>query len=124
MSHMTYSRFRECGRQATPLVTWRSQTPPFSRDARLEAGLLLRRLQQGENLALPHSRPMPDIGPRCHEVRVKDVNKTWRVLYRVDDDAILVVEVFKKKTRATPRQIIANCKRRQRLYGQAARDRA
>lgn len=72
--------------------------------------------------SLPHSRPMPDIGPRCHELRVNEVNKTWRVIYRIDDDAILIVEVFEKKTRTTPRQIIANCKRRLRLYEQAAGD--
>ena len=96
------------------------KTPPMSEAARRETGFLLRRLQQGENLALPHSRPMPDIGLRCHELRVNDVNKTWRVIYRIDDDAILVVEVFEKKSRATPRQIIANCKRRLRLYEQAA----
>jgi phage-related protein len=63
---------------------------------------------------------MPDIGPRCHELRVNNVNKTWRVIYRIDEDAIQVVEVFEKKTRATPRQIIADCKRRLRLYDQAA----
>ena len=98
------------------------KTPPMSEAAWRETGLLLRRLQQGENLALPHSRPMPAIGPHCHELRVNDVNKTWRVIYRIDEDAILVVEVFEKKSRATPRQIIANCKRRLRLYDQAAED--
>jgi len=95
------------------------KTPPMSVAARRETGFLLRRLQQGENLSLPRSRPMPDIGPRCHELRVNDVNKTWRVIYRIDDDAIVVVEVFEKKTRATPRQVIANCKRRLRLYEEA-----
>ncbi len=98
------------------------RTPPMSEAARRETGFLLRRLQQGENLALPHSRPMPDIGPRCHELRVNDVNKTWRVIYRIDEDAVLVVDVFEKKTRTTPRQIIANCKRRLRLYDRAAED--
>ena len=62
------------------------KTPPMSESARRETGFLLRRLQQGESLALPHSRPMPDIGRRCHELRVNDVNKTWRVIYRIDDD--------------------------------------
>ena len=37
------------------------KTPPFTTTARLEAGVLLRRLQRGEKLALPHSRPMPAI---------------------------------------------------------------
>jgi hypothetical protein len=44
-----------------PLVWLKGEvkTPPFSNQARLEAGLLLRRLQQGQGLSLPHSRPMP-----------------------------------------------------------------
>src|SRR2546425_9655195 len=83
-----------------PLVILRGEikTPPMSESARREAGFLLRRLQQGELLALPHSRPMPSIGPRCHELRINDENRTWRIIYRIDDDAIVVVETFEKKT--------------------------
>jgi phage-related protein len=98
------------------------KTPPMSAAARRETGFLLRRLQQGEHLSLPHSRPMPDIGSRCHELRVNDTNKTWRIIYRVDEDAVLIVDVFEKKTRATPQQVIENCKRRLRLYDEAAGD--
>src|SRR3954469_20264663 len=96
------------------------KTPPMSEAARWEVGFLLRRLQQGEILSLPHSRPMSAIGPRCHELRVNDTNKTWRVMYRIDNDAIVVVEVFEKKTRATPPSVVANCQRRLRLYDCAA----
>lgn len=98
------------------------KSPPFSSAARIEAGVLLRRLQRGENLAMPHSRPMPSIGPRCHELRIHDEQATWRLVYRVDDDAIVIVEVFSKKTRATPRQVIEICQRRLRAYDQAARE--
>ena len=97
------------------------KTPPMSESARRETGFLLRRLQQGELLALPQSRPMPNIGPRCHELRINDENRTWRIIYRVDDDAIVVVDLFEKKTQKTPRQTIANCQRRLRLYDAAAR---
>jgi hypothetical protein len=48
------------------------KTPPFSQEARIDAGMLLRRLQQGELLSMPQSRPMPDIGQRCHELRIRD----------------------------------------------------
>jgi phage-related protein len=96
------------------------KTPPMSESARREAGFLLRRLQQGDRLALPHSRPMPNIGPRCHELRINDDNKTWRVIYRIDEDAIVLVDVFEKKTQRTPRQTIADCKRRLRLYDAGA----
>jgi phage-related protein len=91
-------------------------TPPFSAAARREAGWLLRQLQRGKTLALPQSRPMPAIGPRCHELRVTDVAGEWRIIYRVDPDAVLVVDVFPKKTRETPQQVIVNCRRRLREY--------
>jgi phage-related protein len=83
------------------------KTPPFSQSARLEAGFLLRRLQRGENLAMPHSRPMPTIGARCHELRIVDESTMWRVVYRIDNDAIVILEVFAKKTAKTPTAVIA-----------------
>lgn len=92
------------------------KTPPFSRDARIEAGFLLRRLQQGDRLSMPQSRPMPDVGKRCHELRIVDENQTWRIIYRIDNDAILILEVFAKKTGQTPKTVIENCKRRIRQY--------
>ena len=92
------------------------KTPPFSHDARLEAGFLLRKLQQGEKLSLPHSRPMPTIGRRCHELRIVDENLTWRIMYRIDTDAIIILEVFEKKTRQTPKSVKDICKQRIKDY--------
>ena len=92
------------------------RSPPFSVGARIEAGLLLRRLQQGENLSMPHSRPMPSIGKRCHELRIDDADATWRIVYRTDPDAIVVLEVFEKKTRQTPKQVIDTCRQRIRKH--------
>lgn len=92
------------------------RTPPLTTAARVEAGLLLRRLQRGESLGLPQSRPMPAIGGRCHELRVVDAAATWRIVYRIDADAIVVAEVFAKKSRATPRSVVDACKRRLRAY--------
>jgi phage-related protein len=88
------------------------KTPPLSANARQEAGMLLRRLQRGERLAMPHSRPMPSLGVRCHELRIRDENRNWRVLYRIDDDAIVIVEVFAKNSRQTPTSVIETCQRR------------
>lgn len=92
------------------------KTPPFSQAARLEAGFLLRRLQRGEKLTLPHSRPMPSIASRCHELRINDEQVTWRIIYRIDPDAILILEVFEKKSTATPKSVIEICKVRMRSY--------
>jgi phage-related protein len=101
-----------------PLVWLRGEvkTPPFASAARIEAGVLLRRLQRGETLSLPHSRPMPSIGSRCHELRIVDQEKSWRIVYRIESDAILILEVFRKTTKQTPSRIIVNCKRRLKHY--------
>ena len=92
------------------------KTPPFSADGRIEAGWLLRRLQRGEPLTVPHWRPLPVIGARCHELRVKDKGADWRIVYRADTDAVVIAEVFAKKTRATPQPVIDTCLRRLRAY--------
>jgi phage-related protein len=92
------------------------KTPPFSGEARLAAGFLLRRLQQGEVLSLPQSRPMPSIGRRCHELRIRDRDNPWRIIYRIDNDAIVILEVFSKKTAQTPQRVIEHCKGRLKEY--------
>jgi phage-related protein len=84
--------------------------------SRLETGYLLRRLQRGEILSMPDSRPMPSIGRRCHELRIPEGVVTWRIFYRIDEDAIVILDVLKKKTRATPQTVIATCKRRLAEY--------
>ncbi len=92
------------------------KTPPFSDEGRLEAGFLLRRLQQGESLSMPQSRPMPTVGSGCHELRIVDQRVTWRILYFVDRDAVVILDVFSKKTKETPKQVIEVCKARLRSY--------
>jgi phage-related protein len=88
------------------------RTPPFSEAGRIEAGYLLRLLQKGQVLTMPHSRPMPAIGARCHELRVRDAEASWRIVYRADSDAIVILAVFSKKTRATPKAVVEACMRR------------
>ena len=92
------------------------KTPPFSADARLEAGGLLRALQKGKTLAMPHSRPMPSIGRRCHELRIVDQQVDWRIVYRIDADAIVILDVFSKTTKRTPKRVIDACKGRIAQY--------
>ncbi|MBI2882983.1 MAG: type II toxin-antitoxin system RelE/ParE family toxin [Candidatus Methylomirabilis oxyfera] len=95
------------------------KTPPFSPTARLEAGCLLRRLQRGDPLGMPHSRPMPTVGPRCHELRIRDARVTWRIIYRIDADAIVILEVFSKRTLQTPASVTETCRQRLRSYDNA-----
>jgi phage-related protein len=95
------------------------KSPPLSREARIETGFLLRKLQLGERLPMPQSRPMPSIGPRCHELRINDADTTWRLIYRIDSDAIVIAEVFAKKTEKTPKEVIQVCKKRLKEYDDA-----
>ena len=68
---------------------------------------------------MPHSRPMPGIGPRCHELRVPDGRLNWRIIYGLDTDAVVIVAVFAEKAARTPDEIIAACRTRLRGYDDA-----
>jgi len=92
------------------------KTPPLSLRARVSVGRLLRQLQRGERLRMPDSRPMPSIGPRCHELRVEDGGIAWRVFYRLDDDAVVILDVLEKKTGKAPTLWIVRCRLRARRY--------
>lgn len=117
MSHLTYySDMENGGDKEIIWIHGEIQAPPMTVEGRREAGFLLRKLQQGELLSLPQSRPMPSIGARCHELRITEAGATWRVIYRIDDDAIVILEVFSKKDRKTPQLVIDNCKARIRSY--------
>ena len=97
------------------------RTPPMSSAARVETGFLLRQLQAGDHLGMPHGRPMPTIGSHVHELRIVDADLSWRVVYRIDTDAIVIADVFAKKTQQTPQTTIDNARRRLAAYDTAAR---
>ena len=119
MSDMTYD-----GRVERPLVWLHGEvrTPPMSVRARVRTGELLRRLQVGETLEMPQSRPMPAVGAHCHELRIPDGHCDWRVVYRADRDAVVILEVFRKQTAATPRAVIETCRERLRRYENMAKE--
>jgi len=101
-----------------PLVWLQSaiKTPPFSNSARIEAGMLLRQLQMGAKIPLPHSRPMPIVGRGCHELRITDESHVWRIMYYIDVDAIVILDVFTKTSNQTPLNVMELCKSRLKLY--------
>jgi len=85
----------------------------FSSSVKDDVGLLLRRLQEGEVLAFPDSRPMPDIERGAHELRVRDADGIYRVFYYLKSaKGILVFHAFTKKTQATPQREIKLGKKR------------
>jgi phage-related protein len=82
--------------------------------------VLLRQLQNGINIGMPHARAMPSIETRCHELRIQDADVTWRIVYRVDADAVVILDAFSKKTRQTPKTVIDTCQQRLRGYDAVA----
>lgn len=103
MSKLTYSDGVSPKHKALVWLRGEVKTPPFSPEARIEAGYLLRQLQAGQLIGMPHSRPMPSIGARCHDLGIQDTDKTWRVMYRVDTDAIVIAEVSRRRRGLHPR---------------------
>jgi phage-related protein len=55
---------------------------------------------------------MPGVGVACHELRVVDGSVNWRIMYHVAADAIVILDVFQKKTAATPQHVIQDCRQR------------
>jgi phage-related protein len=75
----------------------------FSEAARARVGRELFRLQIGEALQMPISRPMPSVAIGAAELRVRDENGIYRVFYyAASARGILVFHAFTKKTRNTP----------------------
>ncbi len=101
-----------------PLVwlTEEVSAPPLSTEAKLEAAELLFRLQRGDKLGVPTSRPMAAIGGGCHELRIRDRNVGWRIFYVVVPDAIVILHVAKKKGQQTSQRDIERCRQRLTRY--------
>ena len=96
--------------------------PPFSQEAASEVGALIEVVALGGVPPMPHSRPIPSVGLRCHELRVRDRGIDWRIVYHITQEAIVVLDVFRKKTRTTPRAIIDRCMKRLRRYEREHQD--
>src|SRR5207248_9015838 len=93
--------------------------PQFTLEGRQEAGMLLRLLQEGEQLEMPQAEALPAVGPRCGALRVRDAGHNWRIMYRIDSDAVLVLDVYPKKTQKIPDEVIERCQERIKQYDAA-----
>jgi phage-related protein len=83
------------------------------RQAALQEALCFQPLQEGRRTGLSARLVSALQTPlRCHELRINDKDKTWRIIYRLDDDAVVILEVFEKKSRKTPKHVIDVCKKR------------
>jgi phage-related protein len=65
---------------------------------------------------------MPAIGRQCHELRITDRDQTWRIVYHITQDAIVILDVFSKKTQATPVRIVEVSQKRVAAYLRATSD--
>lgn len=92
------------------------KSPPFTAKARQEAGMLLRLLQEGHHLVAPQAEPLPIVGASCGALRIRDENCNWRIMYRVDSDVILILEVYAKKSAKIPKEVIDRCQARLKRY--------
>ncbi|MFO0885907.1 MAG: type II toxin-antitoxin system RelE/ParE family toxin [Pirellulales bacterium] len=121
---MAKARKVDSSEPARKLLVWlhgEVKTPPFTAEGRQEAGMLLRMLQEGEHLSMPQAEPLPDVGQRCGAIRVRDAQHNWRIMYRIDPDAILILEVYPKKTRKIPDEVIERCQQRLKQYDSAVK---
>ena len=94
----------------------REDLAAFPDAARRAAGYELFMVQAGRQPA--DFKPLPDVGPGAHEMRVRDDSGTFRVVYVAKfNDAVYVLHAFQKKTRKTSRIDIELAKRRYRMIG-------
>jgi phage-related protein len=70
-------------------------------------------LQKGRSLAMPLSRPMPEVAPGVEELRIRDVGRIYRTFYfKKSKRGILIPHAFVKKTAKTPLHEIELAKHR------------
>ena len=70
-------------------------------------GKVIFDLQQGQNLTMPLSRPMPSIVAGAQELRVKERSGAYRVFYLARlKNKVFIFPAFQKKTQKTSRKEI------------------
>jgi phage-related protein len=82
-------------------------------EVRKDLADLIARLEEGHMLSMPISRPMPSIGKRVHELRLKDKSGVYRVIYvLIEKGRVGLLHAFKKTTQETPKLSIELAKKR------------
>ena len=85
----------------------------FPASARREAGFQLDRVQNGK---FPHDwKPMASIGSGVNEIRIRDENGAFRVIYVAKfEEAVFVLHCFTKKTQKTGKPDLETAAKRYR----------
>lgn len=90
-----------------PLKQCLKEIEDFPEEIRSDLADALARLEEGQTLSLPLSRPMPSIGPGVHELRLKDRSGIYRVIYYLAGAGMIwLLHAFMKKTQQTPKHHI------------------
>ena len=87
------------------------QTPPFSKTARLKQDICFVLCSGGE-IILAAVPPDAFHWGALSELRIVDKNLNWRIVYLIEPDAIVILEVFERKTSRTPKPVTDVCKKR------------
>ena len=89
----------------------------FPPGARQDAGFQIHRVQHGDE---PDDwKPMKSIGKGVREIRIREDNGQYRVIYLATlPDAVYILHAFQKKTRKTRRSDIELARKRLKLIGQ------
>lgn len=86
------------------------ELPELVREALADA---LALLDEGINLSMPLSRPMPTIGKSVHGLRLKDRAGIYRIIYYIKKHSdIWLIHSFQKKSQQTPKENIELAKQR------------
>jgi len=88
----------------------------FPSGARQDTGFQIDKVQRGEN---PDDwKPVKTIGKSVREIRIKEANGQYRVIYLTNlKDAVYVLHAFQKKTRQTRKSDIDLARKRLSMVG-------
>lgn len=82
-------------------------------EVKKDLGSILTRLQKGESVGEPDTKPMKSVANSCYEIRLKAADGIYRAFYILKTElGILVFHSFKKKSQKTPQKEIDTAKAR------------
>ena len=95
----------------------RAEIQHWPLEIKKDLGSILTKLQKGEPVGHPDTKPMINVAPGVFEIRLKDGSGAYRAFYILKTaHGIMVFHSFKKKTRKTPIQEIETGKRRLKAF--------
>jgi len=95
----------------------RSEILHWPLEIKKDLGSILTKIQKGETVGHPDTKPMTEVASGVFEIRLKDASGAFRAFYVIRSKfGILVFHSFKKKTRKTPKQEIETGKKRLKSF--------